>query len=110
MTIATTTTATTTAPPRSQIYAAYGVLYIVWGSTYLAMKLAVKTLPPFTTASLRFVFSGLLLLGIGMFLDKTKITARHLAASMAQGVLLLVLGNAAVMFAMKTVPDRKSVV
>ena len=92
-------------PPRSQVLAAYGVLYLVWGSTYLAMKLAVQTLPPFTTAALRFVFSGLLLLVIGMALDKTKITARHLAASMSQGVLLLVFGNAAVRALLKSATD-----
>ncbi len=93
------------APPRGRVLAAYAVLYLVWGSTYLAMKMAVATLPPFTTASLRFVFSGLLLLGIGKLLDPTPLTRRHLLASMASGLLLLVCGNAAVMWAMKTVPS-----
>lgn len=84
---------------------AYAVLYVVWGSTYLAMKIAVTSLPPFVAASLRFAFSGLLLLVIGRAIDKTPVTRRHLLGSAVQGLLLLVLGNAAVMFAMRTVPS-----
>jgi drug/metabolite transporter (DMT)-like permease len=91
--------------PRGQVLLAYGVLYVVWGSTYLAMKLAVQSLPPFTTAALRFVFSGLLLLGIGLVVDKTPLTRRHLLSSVSQGLFLLVLGNGGVMWAMKTVPS-----
>lgn len=99
------TTATAKPADRTQVLIAYAVLYLVWGSTYLAMKMAVTTLPPFTTAALRFIFSGLLLLGVGVALDRRPITRAHLVASMGQGVLLLVFGNAAVMFAMKTVPS-----
>lgn len=92
-------------PERARVVAAYAVLYLVWGSTYLAMKLAVTTLPPFTTAALRFVFSGALLLVVGLIIDRPRITRAQVLASMAQGLLLLVFGNAAVMYAMKTVPS-----
>jgi len=92
-------------PERARVIAAYAVLYLVWGSTYLAMKLAVTTLPPFTTAALRFVFSGALLLVVGLVIDRPRITRAQVLASMAQGLLLLVFGNAAVMYAMKTVPS-----
>ena len=54
---------------KTKIYAAYAVLYVVWGSTYLAMKMAVATLPPFTTAAMRFASAGLLLLLIGRVLE-----------------------------------------
>jgi len=92
-------------PERARVIAAYAVLYLVWGSTYLAMKLAVTTLPPFTTAALRFVFSGALLLVVGLVIDRPRIARAQVLASMAQGLLLLVFGNAAVMYAMKTVPS-----
>jgi drug/metabolite transporter (DMT)-like permease len=84
---------------------AYGVLYLVWGSTYLAMKFAVAAVPPFFAAAVRFGFAGLLLFAVGRALDRTPITRRHLVASAVQAVLLLVLGNAAVMFAMRVVPS-----
>ncbi|MDP2342523.1 MAG: EamA family transporter [Deltaproteobacteria bacterium] len=100
-----TTTTTASPPPRLQLWFAYAVLYLVWGSTYLAMKTAVQTLPPFSTAALRFVFSGVLLVVIGRLFDKTPIQRGHLLAALGQGVLLLVCGNAAVMWAMKTVPS-----
>jgi drug/metabolite transporter (DMT)-like permease len=90
---------------RTLVLLAYAVLYVVWGSTYLAMKIAVTTLPPFVAASLRFAFSGLLLLFIGRLVEKTPITRRHVLGSAVQGLLLLVFGNAAVMFAMRTVPS-----
>ena len=107
MTVEAQTTATTTTPPsRLQLLLAYAVLYLVWGSTYLAMKWAVTTLPPFSTAALRFVFSGVLLVGWGLLAKKREpITREHLLAALGQGVLLLVCGNAAVMWAMKTVPS-----
>lgn len=98
-------TASTGAPPRAQVWAAYAVLYLVWGSTYLAMKTAVTTLPPFSTAALRFVFSGLLLVVLGRVFHKAPINRHHLKAAVAQGLLLLVCGNAAVMWAMQTVPS-----
>jgi drug/metabolite transporter (DMT)-like permease len=39
---------------------AFALLYVVWGSTYLAIRIAVRTLPPFTTAGLRFFIAGAL--------------------------------------------------
>jgi drug/metabolite transporter (DMT)-like permease len=90
---------------RVRVLLAYAVLYVVWGSTYLAMKLAVTTLPPFIAAVLRFVFSGGLLLLWGRLTDRTPVTRRDLLGSAVQALLLLVCGNAAVMFAMRDVPS-----
>lgn len=88
-----------------RVILAYAVLYLVWGSTYLAMKIAVTTMPAFTAASLRFVFSGLLLLAWGRMTSSVPFSRAHLKTSVLQGLLLLVLGNASVMWAMKTVPS-----
>ncbi len=90
---------------RWTVLLAYAVLYVVWGSTYLAMKIAVTTLPPFVAAFLRFVGAGFVLFVAGRLLDRTPITRRHVLASALQAVLLLVMGNAAVMFAMREVPS-----
>jgi drug/metabolite transporter (DMT)-like permease len=84
---------------------AYGVLYVVWGSTYLAMKIAVAHVPPFFGAATRFAFAGLLLFVVGRLLDRTPLTRRHVVGSALQALLLLVLGNALVMFAMRSVPS-----
>ena len=55
-----------------RVILAYAVLYLVWGSTYLAMKIAVTTVPPFFAASMRFAASGLLLFALGRLLNRTK--------------------------------------
>ncbi|MEY4583464.1 MAG: hypothetical protein RL701_8167 [Pseudomonadota bacterium] len=45
-------------PTTLQLWTAFGLLYIVWGSTYLAIRVAVSTLPPFGLAGARFVIAG----------------------------------------------------
>ena len=43
------------------VWVALGIVYLVWGSTYLAIAIAVQTLPPLLHAGIRFVLAGLLL-------------------------------------------------
>lgn len=50
-------------PDRGAIWLGLAILYVVWGSTYLAIAVAVETMPPFLMASLRFGLAGLVLLG-----------------------------------------------
>jgi drug/metabolite transporter (DMT)-like permease len=47
--------------PGAQVALALGALYVVWGSTYLAIRVAVGTIPPFTQSSIRFLIAGLIL-------------------------------------------------
>jgi len=47
--------------PGAQVALALGALYIVWGSTYLAIRVAVGTIPPFTQGSIRFLIAGTIL-------------------------------------------------
>ena len=46
------------------LIAAYFAVYFIWGSTYLAIRFSVETLPPFLTGALRFLLAGILLYGI----------------------------------------------
>lgn len=48
--------------PGTQVALALGALYVVWGSTYLAIRVAVGTIPPFTQSSIRFLIAGTILL------------------------------------------------
>jgi drug/metabolite transporter (DMT)-like permease len=55
---------TVTAPTRTPLWlawAALGVVYVVWGSTYLAIRFSVETMPPLLSAGARFLVSGALL-------------------------------------------------
>jgi drug/metabolite transporter (DMT)-like permease len=82
-----------TAPVR-QVWGALLVVYVVWGSTYLAIKIVVETLPPLLSAGSRFlVASALLALVLAARHTSLRITRRELAASAFAGLLLLALGN-----------------
>ena len=47
-----------------ELWSALAIVYVVWGSTYLAIKVAVRTLPPLLTAGTRFVGAAFVLAGV----------------------------------------------
>ena len=49
-------------PSRWALYGAFAVIYLVWGSTFLGIRVAVETLPPLSMAAIRFLVSGGVLL------------------------------------------------
>lgn len=46
------------------VWTALALVYVLWGSTYLAIRVVVRTMPPFLSAGARFIAAGLLLLGL----------------------------------------------
>jgi len=81
-----------TAPVR-HIWAALLVVYVVWGSTYLGIKVVVETLPPLFSAGTRFLAAGALLAVIlAVRGTSLRITRGELVASSFAGLLLLTLG------------------
>ena len=79
--------------PARHVWAALLVIYVVWGSTYLAIKVAVDTLPPLLTAGTRFLAAGAILATIVAARGKSlRISRRELEASALAGLLLLALG------------------
>jgi drug/metabolite transporter (DMT)-like permease len=82
------------------LIAAFAAVYIFWGSTYLAIKYAIETLPPFLMAGARFVFAGLVLMIWARFSkDYERPKAAHWKTSFIVGTLLLLGGNGGVVFA-----------
>ena len=55
---------TSTQPSKALVILAFGIIYVVWGSTYLAIRVVVETIPPFISAGVRFLIAGILLLGV----------------------------------------------
>src|SRR5215204_4638146 len=79
---------------------AFFAIYVFWGSTYLAIKYAIETLPPFLMAGSRFVFAGAILMVWARFAkDYEKPKAAHWKTSFIVGTLLLLGGNGGVVFA-----------
>jgi drug/metabolite transporter (DMT)-like permease len=83
------------------------IVWVVWGSTYLAIAVAVREVPPMAAAALRFVAAGLVMGAIALFADRgqPRPTLRQLADYALAGVLLLSVGNALVMWAEKRIPS-----
>jgi len=97
--------ATAPSPSRSRVIAAFAAVYIVWGSTYLAIRYAVETMPPFLMAGARFIASGVLLYAWARRRGAPKPTGREWRDAVITGVLMLCLGNGAVGWAEQRVPS-----
>lgn len=81
------------APPRWLVIAAFATIYIVWGTTYLAIAFAIDTVPPFVMSAIRFLFSGVLLFFIARVQGAPLPTWRNWRAGFIAGGLLFVLNN-----------------
>lgn len=91
---------------RVRLIAAFAAVYIVWGSTYLAIRFAVETLPPLLMAGSRFVISGALLLAWAMAKRNAAWPSRtDWRTGLIGGTLLLVGGNGLVVWAEQRVPS-----
>ncbi len=85
-----------------RVLGALAVVYVVWGSTYLAIKVAIETIPPFLMAGSRFAIAATLLLGWCALRGRwarARITAANWRAAAVVGGCLLVAGNGAVTWA-----------
>ncbi|GMT98104.1 drug/metabolite exporter YedA [Corallococcus caeni] len=99
------TTATATpdvaepAPHRGRLLFSLFSLYVIWGSTYLAMRFALTGFPPFRMAGLRFLLAGGLLFAGLRLKGQPGPGLRQWGAGAATGFLLLVMGNGGIAFA-----------
>ncbi len=90
---------------RARLIAAFAAVYIVWGSTYLAIRYGVETIPPFLMVGSRFLVSGLLLIAWVWLRGSERPTPRHWRAATITGLLLLCGGNGSVALAERHVPS-----
>lgn len=92
--------------PTARLVIAFASLYVVWGSTYLAIKIAIQTLPPLLMAGVRFLLAGgILIAWLAVSGAATGITRDHWKSAAIVGVLLLLGGNGLVVWAQQTVPS-----
>jgi drug/metabolite transporter (DMT)-like permease len=85
-----------TAGAGSRVWVALGIVYVVWGSTYLAIRFAIETMPPLLSAGIRFVLAGLILLVVVVAArgwGALRVTRAQATTAAASGVLLLLGGN-----------------
>ena len=85
--------------------AAFAAVYLIWGSTYLAIRVGVQTIPPLMLAGLRHFIVGLLLYPIVRWKAGVRPTARQWKTAAVTGFLLLFIGNGGVSWAEQIVPS-----
>ncbi len=88
------------------LIAAFAAVYIIWGSTYLAIKYAIETMPTFLMAGVRFVVAGAILFGIARATpgyENPKLI--HWRTSLIVGTALLAVGNGGVVMAQHHLPS-----
>jgi drug/metabolite transporter (DMT)-like permease len=75
------------------------VLYVVWGSTYLAIRWGIETIPPFMMAGTRYLVAGGVLLAWVKLRGAPRVTFRDLGPAFLTGSLMLLCGNGGVVWA-----------
>ncbi|MBI5946164.1 MAG: EamA family transporter [Chloroflexi bacterium] len=90
---------------KTKIWLALVALYIVWGSTYFGIKVAIETIPPFFHAGVRFLVSGLILVIWQRAAGYDMPTRKQWISTAIIGILLLLGGNGLVSWAEQFIPS-----
>jgi drug/metabolite transporter (DMT)-like permease len=85
-------------------------VYVIWGSTYLAMRVAVTALPPWGMAGSRFLVAGLGALAIARLRGEAPPTKRDWLAAIPAGLCLFAIGNGLIVVAEQTLPSSVAAV
>jgi drug/metabolite transporter (DMT)-like permease len=92
-------------PKRAKLVAAFAAVYVLWGSTYLAIRFGVETLPPFLMAGTRHLTAGLLLFAWTRMRGEPRPDRHNWQTAFFVGGLMLLGGNGLVTWAEKRVPS-----
>jgi drug/metabolite transporter (DMT)-like permease len=84
------------APIKARIVIAFAALYLVWGSTYLGIRFAIETIPPFLMAGMRFLLAGVIMYAIARSQGTYKSSWANWRTSLIIGACLLLAGNGGV--------------
>jgi drug/metabolite transporter (DMT)-like permease len=95
--------------PLWSVILAMGLVYVVWGSTYLGMRVTVETMPPFLAAGVRFFLAGLLVGAVLAIRRRRRLVLpppRQVVAAGFLGIVLLLGGAGLIMLAVTHVPSN----
>ena len=92
-------------PATWQLILAFAAVYLIWGSTYLGIRYAIDTMPPFLMAGARFIIAGVVIYGLTAWQGAPRPTRANWRATAIVGALLLMGGNGLVTFAEQRVPS-----
>ncbi|HXN35075.1 MAG TPA: EamA family transporter [Opitutaceae bacterium] len=92
-------------PSRGSLILAFAAIYLIWGSTYLGIRVAVETMPPFLMAGMRFAVAGVLIFTFLKLRGAAWPTAQQWRDQVLIGVFLLLGGNGLVSWAEQRTPS-----
>ena len=92
-------------PLGARVVLALMCVYLFWGGTYLGMKFAIETIPPFLMAGLRFSLAGWVLYAVVRLRGEPRPALVEMRNAGIAGALMLVCGNGVVAMAEQTVPS-----
>src|ERR1700720_4660065 len=92
-------------PPKWKTLLAFSIIYFVWGSTFLAIRVGVREVPPFLLAAMRFLVAGLVLYGWVMAQGERSPTRRQWGSASLLAILIFVLDYGLLFWAEQRVPS-----
>jgi drug/metabolite transporter (DMT)-like permease len=95
----------TSRPPAWKTLLAFAIIYCVWGSTYLAIRVGVREVPPFLLAGIRFLIAGIVLYGWMLGKGTPSPTRRQWTSASFLAVLIFVMDYGLVFWAEQRVPS-----
>jgi drug/metabolite transporter (DMT)-like permease len=99
-----------TRPPAWKTLLAFAIIYFVWGSTYLAVRVGVREVPPFLLAAMRFLVAGLVLYAWTIARGERSPSGRHWMSAFLLAVLIFVLDYGLLFWAEQRVPSGPAAV
>jgi drug/metabolite transporter (DMT)-like permease len=88
-----------------KIFVAFIAVYFVWGTTYLAIKYAIETIPPFMMMGMRSLTAGIVLYTWGRLRGDANVVRKELPSLILIGALFFLIGHGALAWAQQTVPS-----
>src|ERR1700733_4023597 len=88
-----------------RVMLAFAAIYVLWGSTYLAIRIAVQQVPPLFAAGIRFFLAGALLYAVMRFRGRPRPAAKEWGSLLLIGSLMFVVTYGAVFWAEQYVPS-----
>lgn len=90
---------------RTRLILAFAAVYLIWGSTYLGIAIAIETIPPFIMASARFLLAGAVLYGWAALTGTLRPAPRQWGWALLLGGLFFLIGNGAVVWVEQSLPS-----
>src|SRR5438445_13834824 len=90
---------------KTLVLLAFAAVYVIWGSTYLAIRVGIESFPPFILAGIRHVTAGVVLCAVFRRKSGIRPTKAHWWTAAVTGFMLLFVGNGGVSWAEQTVPS-----